>query len=257
MLRRKWARVSIILTVSGLVLLMVNLLLGEVILFVSEVSIGWMTSCGIALMLLGAACRLFASSCPHCGGPGPRPRWSYWDDEFCPRCGKVYPYDDRPGGFPNENPADKAPLLLERKPARRALLLLAAGLLCLAAAGMVPTGFPHISIWAFDEGLRYIKLFLTLAGAVFLLLAWRQCARKLRCPACHKGGVPPWLKPGAVRYCRNCGAALSFADGPDRRGARDESRAGTAVGAPLSPQSPGGRPPLSPPGHPEQEDGRG
>lgn len=215
MLKRKWARASIILAGSGLALLLVNLLLGEVVFFASESSIGWMASCGAALMLLGGFCHLFTSSCPHCGGPGPRPRWSYWDDEYCSHCGKVYPYDDRPGGPPKENPEAKAPLFLDGKPARRAMFLLAAGGLCLAAAAMIPTRFPHLRIWGPDEGLRYAKLLLALAGAVLLTAAWRLCARKLRCPACSKGGVPPWLKPGTVRYCRSCGAALSFA--ADRR----------------------------------------
>lgn len=215
MLKRKWARASIILTGSGLTMLLINLLFGEVVFFVSETSIGWMASCGAALMLLGGFCHLFTLNCPHCGGLGPRPRWSYWDDEYCSNCGKVYPYDDRPGGLPKEIPEAKAPLLLGGEPARRAMFLLAAGLLCLAVAAMIPTGFPHLRIWGPDEELRYAKLLLTLAGAGLLLAAWRLCSLKLRCPACRKGSVPPWLKPGAVRYCRSCGAALSFA--ADRR----------------------------------------
>lgn len=39
MLKRKWARASIILMGSGLTMLLVDLLLGEIVLFVSEVSI--------------------------------------------------------------------------------------------------------------------------------------------------------------------------------------------------------------------------
>lgn len=210
MLKRKWARASIVLMGSGLTMLLIYLLLGEIVLFVSEVSIRWMISCGITLVLLGGFCHLFTSNCPHCGGIGPKPRWSYWDDEYCPRCGRVYPYDDRPGGPPKGKPEARPPLTLDRKPARRAMLLLAAGLLCLATAGMIPTGFPHRRIWGPDEELRYAKLLLTLSGAGLLLAAWRLCIRKLRCPACHKGGVTPWLKPGAVRYCRSCDTALSF-----------------------------------------------
>ena len=222
MLKRKWARASIILTGSGLAMLLINLLFGEVVFFVSETSIGWMVSCGAALMLLGGFCHLFTSNCPHCGGIGSRPRWSYWDDEYCSHCGKVYPYDDRPGGLPKEIPEAKTPLLLGGEPARRAMFLLAAGLLCLAVAAMIPTGFPHPRIWRPDEELRYAKLLLTLAGAGLLLAAWRLCARRLRCPACHKGGVPPWLKPGGVRYCRSCGAALSFP--ADRQAPRGRPR---------------------------------
>ena len=215
MLKRKWARASIVLMGSGLAMLLIALLLGEIVLLMSETSIGWMVSCGAALMLLGGFCHLFTSNCPHCGGIGSRPRWSYWDDEYCSHCGKVYPYDDRPGGLPKEIPEAKTPLLLGGEPARRAMFLLAAGLLCLAVAAMIPTGFPHPRIWRPDEELRYAKLLLTLAGAGLLLAAWRLCSLKLRCPACRKGSVPPWLKPGAVRYCRSCGAALSFA--ADRR----------------------------------------
>ena len=215
MLKRKWARASIVLMGSGLAMLLIALLLGEIVLLVSETSIGWMAACGTTLMLLGGFCHLFTSNCPHCGGLGPRPRWSYWDDEYCSHCGKVYPYDDRPGGLPKEIPEAKTPLLLGGEPARRAMFLLAAGLLCLAVAAMIPTGFPHPRIWRPDEELRYAKLLLTLAGAGLLLAAWRLCSLKLRCPACRKGSVPPWLKPGAVRYCRSCGAALSFA--ADRR----------------------------------------
>lgn len=222
MLKRKWARASIILTGSGLAMLLINLLFGEVVFFVSETSIGWMVSCGAALMLLGGFCHLFTSNCPHCGGIGSRPRWSYWDDEYCSHCGKVYPYDDRPGGLPKEIPEAKTPLLLGGEPARRAMFLLAAGLLCLAVAAMIPTGFPHPRIWRPDEELRYAKLLLTLAGAGLLAGAWRLCARRLRCPACHKGGVPPWLKPGGVRYCRSCGAALSFP--ADRQAPRGRPR---------------------------------
>lgn len=222
MLKRKWARASIILTGSGLAMLLINLLFGEVVFFVSETSIGWMASCGAALMLLGGFCHLFTLNCPHCGGLGPRPRWSYWDDEYCPRCGRAYAYDDRPGGSPKEKPEARPPFTLDRKPARRAMLLLAAGLLCLAVAAMIPTGFPHLRIWGPDEELRYAKLLLTLAGAGLLLAAWRLCARRLRCPACHKGGVPPWLKPGGVRYCRSCGAALSFP--ADRQAPRGRPR---------------------------------
>ena len=96
MLKRKWARASIVLMGSGLTMLLIYLLPGEIVLFVSEVSIRWMISCGITLVLLGGFCHLFTSNCPHCGGIGPKPRWSYWDDEYCPRCGRVYPYDDRP-----------------------------------------------------------------------------------------------------------------------------------------------------------------
>lgn len=222
MLKRKWARASIVLMGSGLAILLIVLLFGEVMLFVSETSIGWMASCGVTLMLLGGFCHLFTSNCPHCGGLGPRPRWSYWDDEYCSHCGKVYPYDDRPGGLPKEIPEAKTPLLLGGEPARRAMFLLAAGLLCLAVAAMIPTGFPHPRIWRPDEELRYAKLLLTLAGAGLLLAAWRLCARRLRCPACHKGGVPPWLKPGGVRYCRSCGAALSFP--ADRQAPRGRPR---------------------------------
>lgn len=216
MLKRKWARVSIVLTGTGLAMLLVNLLLGEVVFFVSEVSIGWMTSCGVALTFLGLFCHLFTSNCPHCGGLGPRPRWSYWDDEYCTRCGRVYPYDDRPGDSTKEELRNHLSFALDRKPARRAMLLLAAGLLCLTAAGTIPTGFPHQGIWGPDEELRYMKLFLLLVGAGFLLAAWQLCVRKLRCPACHKGGVPPWLKVGGIRYCWNCGAALTFMDEPNR-----------------------------------------
>ncbi len=216
MLKRKWARVSIVLIGSGLATLLVNLLLGEVVFFVSEVSIGWMTSCGITLMFLGLFCHLFTSNCPHCGGLGPGPRWSYWDDEYCPRCGQVYPYDDRPGNYLKEEPRNHLSLALDRKPARRAMLLLAAGLLCLTVAAMIPTGFPHQGIWGPDEELRYMKLILTLVGGGVLLAAWQLCVRKLRCPVCHKGGVPPWLKVGGIRYCRSCGAALTFRDEPNR-----------------------------------------
>ena len=77
MLKRKWARASIVLIGSGLTMLLIYLLLGEIVLFVSEVSIRWMISCGITLVLLGGFCHLFTSNCPHCGGLGPRPRWSY------------------------------------------------------------------------------------------------------------------------------------------------------------------------------------
>lgn len=192
MLKRKWARASIVLMGSGLTMLLVDLLLGEIVLFVSEVSIRWMISCGITLVLLGGFCHLFTSNCPHCGGIGPKPRWSYWDDEYCPRCGRVYPYDDRPGGPPKGKPEARPPLTLDRKPARRAMLLLAAGLLCLAAAGMIPTGFPHRGIWGPDEELRYAKLLLTLSGAGLLLVAWRLCSLKLRCP------VLPELRYGIV-----------------------------------------------------------
>lgn len=205
MLKRKWDRASIVLMASGLAMLLVNLLLGEVIRFVSEASIGWMASWGVTLMLLGGFCHLFTSNRPHCGGLVPRPRWSYWDDEYCPRCGAAFAYDDRPGGPPKEKPEARPPFTPDRKPARQALLLLAAGMLCLAAAGMIPTGFPHLRLWTSDEGLRYSKLFLALAGAGLLPAAWRPSARKLRCPACQRGSVPLWLKPGGTRHCRSCG----------------------------------------------------
>lgn len=42
MLKRKWARASIVLMGSGLAILLIVLLFGEVMLFVSETSIGWM-----------------------------------------------------------------------------------------------------------------------------------------------------------------------------------------------------------------------
>ena len=77
MLKRKWARASIVLMGSGLAMLLIALLLGEIVLFVSEPSISWMAACGATLMLLGGFCHLFTSNCPHCGGLGPRPRWSY------------------------------------------------------------------------------------------------------------------------------------------------------------------------------------
>ena len=160
MLKRKWDRASIVLLASGLAMLLVNLLLGEVVRFVSEASIDWMTSWGVTLMLLGGFCHLFTSNRPHCGGLGPRPRWSYWDDEYCPRCGAAFAYDDRPGGPPKEKPEARPPFTPDRKPARQALLLPA---------------------------------------------AWRLSARKRRCPACQRGSVPPWPKPGGTRHCRSCG----------------------------------------------------
>ena len=238
MLKRKWARASIILAGSGLALLLVNLLLGEVVFFASESSIGWMASCGAALMLLGGFCHLFTSSCPHCGGPGPRPRWSYWDDEYCSHCGKVYPYDDRPGGPPKENPEAKVPLFLDGKPARRAMFLLAAGGLCLAAAAMIPTRFPHLRIWGPDEGLRYAKLLLALAGAVLLTAAWRLCARvqQRRRPALAEAGHCPLL-PELRRGIVLCG------------GPPDDGRTASAKGKSgedISPAAPNGYPPGPP-----------
>lgn len=59
MLKRKWARASIVLMGSGLTMLLIYLLPGEIVLFVSEVSIRWMISCGITLVLLGGFCHLF------------------------------------------------------------------------------------------------------------------------------------------------------------------------------------------------------
>ena len=46
MLKRKWARASIVLMGSGLAMLLIALLLGEIVLFVSETSISWMAACG-------------------------------------------------------------------------------------------------------------------------------------------------------------------------------------------------------------------
>ncbi len=73
MLKRKWARASIVLMGSGLAMLLIVLLFGEVVLFVSETSIGWMASCGVTLMLLGGFCHLSPRTAPTAAGLAPGP----------------------------------------------------------------------------------------------------------------------------------------------------------------------------------------
>lgn len=94
MIKRKWARVSISLMISGLILALI------LPTFVSEDSsllLGVAVFICLALTIAGAIIKLVFCKCPNCGSLAASNfmTWSAGEKVFyCPRCGKRLTYDD-------------------------------------------------------------------------------------------------------------------------------------------------------------------
>ena len=88
MLKRKYARLSIVLDVLGIA-----------ILFIFRTSFGYaydivFLCIGTASIIAGMVISLIFVKCPSCGRRGTPPQWSKSGTRYCPFCGERFIYDD-------------------------------------------------------------------------------------------------------------------------------------------------------------------
>ena len=102
---------------------------------------------------------------------------------------------------------------LQRKWARVVTAFIVAAALLVLAADVMLELMPDIM--SSKETARYRQvqtalMFSSLASIVGAIIVLRK---HLCCSHCRAMSVNPWQKRGTVRYCSQCGAALSFDDG--------------------------------------------
>ncbi|MCL2125835.1 MAG: hypothetical protein FWH33_07590 [Oscillospiraceae bacterium] len=89
MLKRKYARISIILLLAGVAII----LLCPTFAHYDDVY-GIITYCvGLAVVIAAFVVRYVFGRCPNCGKGSPIPRWSKTPDRYCPFCGERFIYD--------------------------------------------------------------------------------------------------------------------------------------------------------------------
>ncbi len=217
-LKRKWAQISIMLFCLGVGIDLLSSLFTsreqqEFGLFVSAVQY---TAGGMILM--GLLFWPLMARCPHCGKRCRIPTWVY-RKEYCARCGHVLPFDDGPL-HEEELPLNRrGRVQLGRGWARLTLALFAVGFVC-GAGGiltlilLVPRPQSADEFWALYETIQSIRdagLYMFVTGCALLAAAVSVSRHLLRCPCCGEGAASPLQRRGQTRWCRGCGAALSFA----------------------------------------------
>lgn len=100
-LRRRWARVSIVLVISGAGCILLGLLLGRAVY-------PWKWTGGLIILgsvLLVAALMVKYTSlrCPSCGKGAAMPLWNPGKRFYCPCCGKPFLFDDEPDEIEKEH----------------------------------------------------------------------------------------------------------------------------------------------------------
>ena len=102
---------------------------------------------------------------------------------------------------------------LQRKWARITTVFVVTAVLLLSAAGLMTELRPDIM--RAEEAERYHRILsLLMLGSISSVAGMLVVMRKhLCCPHCKALSVNPWQKRGTIRYCSQCGAALSFDDG--------------------------------------------
>lgn len=223
-LKRKWARAVLVLIGLGVALVVLYCLLGSELfrwLFTESIyrespTMAWVRRVlllgGLLLMLLGIITGLWKLRCPSCKKGVAAAKWSHFDDDYCPHCGRAFPFDDAPGmEVETAEPAGRETFHLSYRQARRVWQALLTGGICMALGILLPLRTYFVE----DSPLFFLKIALLFLGLGGLLAAFRLSGQYLRCPKCKKGTARPWQKLGETGYCRRCGAALVFADEPD------------------------------------------
>ena len=219
-LRRKWARVSLVLHYLGWGLfVVVSLIFGELLERDFNISTFGVGMLGVGMVLIGPVLWRLTARCPHCGKRGGPLSWVYLK-AYCSRCGHVLPFDDGPI-HEEETPLNQRPRYrLKRGWARLSLAVLIAGLACLAAGGLdfellMPRPQNEEELWNAIEtiwAVRDIAAYTFLAGLVLLIASDVLTRRRLKCRVCGRGLAAPWQRRRETRWCGRCGAALVFED---------------------------------------------
>jgi len=109
-LKRKYARTALIMIGLGFAMIVLYCVFGSELfrwLFTEDIyrdspamSVvrGALLWGGVILLLLGALVRYKKLRCPYCRKGVAPAKWSYFDDFYCPRCGRAFPFDDEPDG---------------------------------------------------------------------------------------------------------------------------------------------------------------
>ena len=100
-LRRLWARVSIVLIISGAGCILLGLLLGRAVYQWKWT--GGLAILGIVLLVAAVIVKETSMRCPHCGQRAALPSWNPGKRYYCPYCGKPFLFDDEPDEIEKEH----------------------------------------------------------------------------------------------------------------------------------------------------------
>ena len=89
MLKRKYAKLCIVLLAVGLAILFLNSIFASFGFVYGIVAFGL----GWAFIIAAFVVRIIFMRCPSCGLTAPLPRWSSSETFYCHRCGKPFIYD--------------------------------------------------------------------------------------------------------------------------------------------------------------------
>ncbi len=100
-LRRRWARVSIVLAISGTGCTLLGLLMGRAVYQWKWP--GALAILGIVLLVAAVIVRYTFLRCPHCGKGVAFPIWHPGKCHYCVYCGKPFLFDDEPDEIEKEH----------------------------------------------------------------------------------------------------------------------------------------------------------
>ena len=99
-LQRRWARVSIVLVISGAGCTLFGWLMGRVVYPLEAAD--RLTFLGLALVAAALTIQLTSMRCPYCGKGKTLPRWNPGKRYYCAFCGKPFLFDDEPDEIEKE-----------------------------------------------------------------------------------------------------------------------------------------------------------
>ena len=100
-LRRRWARVSIVLAISGTGCTLFGWLMGRAVYQWKWP--GALAILGIVLLVAAVIVRYTSLRCPHCGKGIAFPIWNPGKRHYCVNCGKPFLFDDEPDEIEKEH----------------------------------------------------------------------------------------------------------------------------------------------------------
>lgn len=100
-LRRRWARVNIVLIGSGVGCVLLGLLMGRAVYQWKWP--GGLIILGIVLLVAAVIVRYTSLRCPHCGKGIAFPIWNHGKRHYCVNCGKPFLFDDEPDEIEKEH----------------------------------------------------------------------------------------------------------------------------------------------------------
>ena len=100
-LRRRWARVSIVLAISGTGCTLLGWLMGRAVYQWKWP--GALAILGIVLLIAAVIVRYTFLRCPHCGKGVAFPIWHPGKCHYCVYCGKPFLFDDEPDEIEKEH----------------------------------------------------------------------------------------------------------------------------------------------------------